>query len=129
MGGDYCFCVGWLRYTLLFAFLHAAACSSDAAPIPEPDIKHAGSFVAYGQGELTMIRTLQAISLGNDYVIFATIYDVAPTSFDEARALAQQPDLPIRQGYTAGSESLLKAQRHEVVWFRTLTHEEAIRGQ
>jgi hypothetical protein len=121
--------VGWLRYALFFACLSTAGCSSDAAPIPEPDIKHAGSFVAYGQGELTLIRTLQAISLGNDYVVFATIYDVTPTSFDEARALAQQPDLPVRQGYTAGSESLLKAQRHEVVWFRTLTAEEANRGK
>ena len=129
MGGDYCFCVGRLQYAVVFAFLHAAACSSDAAPIPEPDIKNAGSFVAFGQGELTVIRTLQAISLGNDYVVFATIYDVAPTSFDEARALAQQPDLPVRQGYTAGSERLIKAQPHEVVWFRTLTQEEANRGK
>ena len=120
--------VAWLRCALVFALSHLAACSSDAAPIPAPDIKHAGSFVAFGQGELSLIRTLKAISLGNDVVIFATIYDVSPTSFDEARTLAQQPELPIRQDFTAGSENLLKAQPHEVVWFRTLTAEEANRG-
>jgi hypothetical protein len=113
---------------LFLAIPLLASCSSDVPPAPEPDIKNIGAFTAYGVGELSLIRTLQTISLDNDYVIFATIYDVAPTSFDEARALAQLPSLPVRQGLTTGSEKLLLAQPHSVVWFRTLTKAEADLG-
>jgi hypothetical protein len=117
-------CMRGFGAALLVASHFVASCSSDAGPAPDPEVKQPGAFVAFGQGELTLMRTLEALSLDNDTALFSTIYDVTPTSFEEARALAQQPSLPIRQSLATGSEKLLQLVPHRVVWFRTLTRAE-----
>jgi hypothetical protein len=101
-----------------------SACSSDALPPPEPEVHHAGAFFAVGDPELALYRTLKALRIDGDTILFTTLYDVAPVNFDHARELAQQPSLPIRQGLVSASEVLLLRQPLQVVWFRTLTKAE-----
>lgn len=114
----------------LFAALLAAlpACSSESLPAPEPEVHHAGAFFAVGSPDLTLYRTLKALRIEGDSVLFLTLYDVTPASFDHARELAQQPALPIRQQLVAASETLLLKQQYRVVWFRTLTKQEEDRA-
>lgn len=107
------------------------ACSSDTAPQPEAELETPGAFTALdedqdadGIGPLVLYRTLDTLSLPNDVVLFATIYDVEPASWDEARELAKSHDIPIRAELQFVSRASLDAYEHRVVWFRTLTDEE-----
>jgi hypothetical protein len=109
---------------LAVILLVLTGCSSDAAPLPEPDLRQAGAFVAVGQGELTLLRTLKSLTLDSDTLILATVYDVTPSTFEQAREISQQKIIPIRQGLDFRSENLLRTQPHRVVWFRTLTQAE-----
>ena len=114
----------------LFAALMIAlpACSSENLPPPEPEVRHAGAFFAEGTPDLALYRTLKAIRIEGDSILFLTLYDVTPANFDHARELAQQPSLPIRQELVAASEALLLKQQYRVVWFRTLTKQEENRA-
>jgi hypothetical protein len=75
-------------------------------------------------GPLTLYRTLDTVSLPNDTILFATIYAVEPSSWDEAREMAKRHDIPIRQELQFISRASLSAYPSRVVWFRTLTDEE-----
>ena len=114
----------------LFAALTAVlpACSSDSLAPPEPEVHHAGAFFAVGNSDIALYRTLKALRIEGDSILFLTLYDVTPSSFDHARDLAQQPSLPIRQELVSASETLLLKQPHRVVWFRTLTKPEEARA-
>jgi hypothetical protein len=113
---------------LLAIALALAACSSESLPEPEPEVQHTGAFVAVGNADLELYRTLKAIRIEGDTVLFVTLYDVAPSSFDHAREIAQQPSIPIRREFILVSKALLVSQRHQVVWFRTLTKAEEDRA-
>jgi hypothetical protein len=114
------------QFVALAALL--SACSSDALPPPKPEVHHAGAFFAVGDPELGLYRTLKALHIEGDNILFTTHYDVVPANFDHARELAQQPSLPILQILDSASETLLLRQRLRVVWFRTLTKEEEDRA-
>lgn len=103
------------------------ACVSDALPEPEPRLEQAGAFVAVDQGEeaLLLFRTLSVLTVeGGDAIVFATIYNVAPTSWDEAREISRGHDIPMESPLTFLSRSALIEDPYQVVWFRTLSKEE-----
>jgi hypothetical protein len=100
------------------------ACSSEALTPPEPDIRNPGAFVAVGENKLTLMRTLDALKIEGDTILFTTFYDVFPTTFEHARELAKGPPLPIRDLLVSVSVAQIQAAPHEVVWFRTLTKAE-----
>jgi hypothetical protein len=106
----------------------ATACSSESLPPPEPEVQHAGSFVAVGDRELSLYRTLKALRIEGDTVLFTTLYDVAPGSFDQAREIAKQASLPVLSPLKVISRAEIVAHRHQVVWFRTLTKAEEDRS-
>src|SRR5688572_11733445 len=102
------------------------ACSSDAAPEPEPTLETPGAFVAVdeGEGPLTLFRTLDTLTLPSDTVLFITIYDVDPRTWDEAREMSTSHEIPIRLKIDLASTTPLVARPHQVVWWRSLTVEE-----
>jgi hypothetical protein len=103
------------------------ACSSDTAPEPEAVLETPGAFTAVDEaegGSLTVYRTLDTLTLPNDTIVFATVYDVEPTSYEEAREMAQDHAIPIRVEVQFLSRAALSGHPYRVVWFRTLTDEE-----
>jgi len=127
--GQRCQLGGAARLAIFVALMAmGSACSSESPAAPEPEVHHAGAFIAVGSTEITLYRTLKALKIEGDAILFMTLYDVSPASFDHARDLAQQPSLPIRQELVTASEALLLKQPHSVVWFRTLTKAEEDRA-
>jgi hypothetical protein len=108
--------------------LLVSGCSADHAPTPEPRFDTPGAFVALvdDTGQMALLRSLVLVPIQReDELLFAILYAPQPTSFEHARELAQRESLPISQTkYTIWSEALAELE-HEVVWFRTLTPEEA----
>jgi hypothetical protein len=112
-----------LAFAVLIVLL--GACSSEAMSPPEPEVGQAGAFIAVDSpAGLSLLRTLEAIRIEGDNLIFTTLYDVTPASWDEAREIAKQRTIPIRDTLVTISEGLLAGRSHRVVWFRTLTKEE-----
>jgi cytosine/adenosine deaminase-related metal-dependent hydrolase len=111
---------------LLLSLAVLPACSSEAAPEPEPAVDTQGAFVAADDlaGGLRLLRTLDGLRLDNDTILFVTIYDVTPASFDEARVMAMDPGIRIRVELEFISKNFILEGDHRVVWFRTLTEEE-----
>jgi hypothetical protein len=105
-----------------------SACSSDAAPVPEPELHTPGAFVAMigydVADQITLLRTLDTLRFETDTVLFLTVYDVHPSSWDEARELAKSHDIPIRLEIRIEPETVVTDRPYQVVWFRTLTEEE-----
>jgi hypothetical protein len=106
----------------------ASGCASDAAHAPEPDLMTAGTFVAvegYDEpGHLTLLRTLDHLELENDALLFMTVYDVHPASWDEAREMARSHDIPIRLEIRIEGINVVTGRPHRVVWYRSLTQAE-----
>ncbi|WP_437983063.1 hypothetical protein [Sorangium sp. So ce117] len=104
-----------------------AACATDDAPEPEPELEFPGSFVAVAEqeGPLTLRRMLDRLLLDNgEMLLFMSSYDVAPRSWEEAREAAKDHDLPVQIELEMLLSSDLTARPHRVVWFRSLTEEE-----
>jgi hypothetical protein len=91
-------------------------------------VRHSGAFFAVGDTELFLYRTLKSLRIEGDVILFTTLYDVVPSSFENAREIAQDPSVPIRQTLVTHSEALLTRHPLRVVWFRTLTKEEENRA-
>jgi hypothetical protein len=106
----------------------ASGCASDAAHAPEPDLMTAGTFVAvvgYDEpGHITLIRTLDHLELENDALLFMTVYDVHPSSWDEAREMAKSHDIPIRLEIRIEPIDVVTGSPYRVVWYRSLTQAE-----
>jgi hypothetical protein len=102
------------------------ACASDAAPEPEPRLEQPGAFVAVddGEAELTLFRTLSTLYADGDTILFVTLYDVEPSTWEEAREVSKGHDIPVRELVTFASKNLVIKNPYRVVWFRTLTQEE-----
>ncbi len=105
-----------------------AACSSDVLTPPEPDLSTPGAFVAVEgydeEGALTLLRILDHLQLENARLLFLTVHDVRPASFDEAREMAKDHDIPIRELIRVEPDTVVTTSPHRVVWFRTLTAKE-----
>lgn len=116
------------RTGLVLSLLCSAlpACASDAAPEPEAGIETPGAFIAVdeGKGALTLLRTIDTLSLQHDTLLIVTIYDVDPTTWEEAREMSKSHDLPIRLEIQFASRGPLIAHPHRVVWYRTLNEDE-----
>jgi hypothetical protein len=102
-------------------------CSSDAIQAPEPTVTTPGAFVAIGPNDtdLQLYRVVEALSLSSgETLVFVIIYEGHPKSYEAARELAQQPNLPTLIPITALALSELIQNSWKVVWFRSLTQEE-----
>jgi hypothetical protein len=117
---------------LAFFCTALTACgASDTAPEPEPELNTVGAFLAGddGTGTLTLLRTLETLLVPNDRMLFITIYDVKPSSLEDAREISKRHDIPISVELTNASETQLRNSSYRAVWYRTLTEEEARRVQ
>jgi hypothetical protein len=105
-----------------------SGCASDDLTPPEPEVETPGSFIAvegYEEpGKLTLVRMIDRLNFEFETLLFYSIYDVDPATWDEARELAKRPDLPLRQEIDAQPSGAITESPHKVVWFRTLTEAE-----
>ena len=104
-----------------------AACSSDAAREPEPNLETAGAFVAFQDdgGDIRLIRVLGGVELDNgDTILFVTSYYPILPNFDAAAELAREGNPPIELESTAISKGEVESHPYRVVWFRTLSDHE-----
>jgi hypothetical protein len=109
--------------TLLLPLL-LASCSADAVNPPEPTVELPGSFVAITEedGRILLIRTLRVIPIdSHESLLEAIQYSGAPTSLDEARALARDRSAPVFDPHAIFSLQSILSFSPEVVWFRTLS--------
>jgi len=113
-----------LRGLLLLTLLLSSACSADAAPEPEPTLETAGAFFAVEtDAKLQLYRTLAVLDAGGqDETLFVLHYVAAPRSFDEARELAKDPNLPSTT--TAIGRRYVVMRPWQIVWFRSVSPEE-----
>lgn len=109
-------------------------CASDPDPLaPEASVVTPGAFFAVvdaqadEEGLLGLFRTLSALEIELDTVLFCSTYDVAPASFEEARELAKRHDLPVALELKFVSHSSVVSSEHAVVWYRSLNDEELAR--
>jgi hypothetical protein len=119
--------MGTRSYVLLFAgVLALSSCSSDAPVEPEPAFDQRGAFVAVDQGAdgLMLFRTLSPWVTESGTFLFVTIYAVHPSSWDDAREISKNHDIPIDTVSGMFRRDDVAALPHRVVWFRTLTAEE-----
>jgi hypothetical protein len=102
------------------------ACSSDAPTEPEPTLDTVGAFVALEQGTdaLMLFRNLSPWTTEAGVFLFVTIYDVEPTTWDEAREISKSHEIPIRTEVGLLGRDDTAALPHRVVWYRSLTREE-----
>ncbi|MDI1475980.1 hypothetical protein [Polyangium sp. y55x31] len=115
-------CLAWASAALV------AGCASDALTPPEARIDTPGAFVAvegyYEPGELTLVRILDRLQFEEGRLLFMTIHDARPETYEEARELAKDPELPIRDLIRIEPDTVVTQSPHQVVWFRTLTKKE-----
>ncbi|MDI3285481.1 hypothetical protein [Polyangium sp. 15x6] len=115
-------CLGWASAVLV------AGCASDALTPPEARIDTPGAFVAvegyYEPGELTLVRILDRLQFEEARLLFMTVHDARPETYDEARELAKDHELPIRELIRIEPDTVVTQSPHRVVWFRTLTAKE-----
>ena len=111
------------------ACLLLPACSSDTLTPPEAAIETPGAFIAVDEGgsALVLHRSLETTVLESETFLFLTVYDVNPTTWDEAREIAKGHDIPIRNSSVPAPRKLFPSGPYQVVWFRTLTDDEAHR--
>lgn len=115
---------GVLRRALLLWFV--SACSSDAVPEPELTLDTRGAFIAVvaDEGELELYRTLAVIGERSDFDPFFVIpYAVTPRSFEHARELAKDPELP-HFDVKAIPRIYITSRDWRLVWFRSVSAEE-----
>ena len=117
----------WTR--LAWASVLVAGCSADAVPPPEVSVENPGAFVAISvDGKIGLFRSLGTVVYFEETFVVELVYDVHPASFDDARELAKNADLPLPKHVRYEAES--KLPPHQSVWFRTLTvAEKAVREQ
>lgn len=120
-----------LRPALACCLLGLGACATDSATEPAVAIDTPGAFIAVdtapGEAPLHLHRMLVAFYLDTGTILFVSTYGVDPWSFEEARAFAEQPALPVRFEIEFLAQTIVEGFSHEVVWFRTLTPEEEAR--
>jgi len=105
-----------------------AACASDDLTPPEAHIDTPGAFVAVedydAPGELALVRILDRLQFEQARLLFMTVHEARPADYEEARELAKDHDLPIRELIRIEPDTVVTEHPHRVVWFRTLTAKE-----
>lgn len=105
--------------------LPLAGCAADHAEAPDPEVTTPGAFLAVpsGEGDFTLLRTLEVFRLaGGEVVLTVRAYRDRAASLSAARELARHRDLVIEI-----PELLVDAgdlYRAEVVGYRSLGAEE-----
>jgi hypothetical protein len=117
------------RCTALLALVASllAGCSADAVDEPEPELETPGAFLAVDDsaGAYAILRTLTSLEVGQGQdVIFFTLFAPTARDFDQARELARDPELPIRDELVLFPKDDIISHSWKVVWFRTLSEEE-----
>jgi hypothetical protein len=106
----------------------ASGCASDDVKAPGAELETPGAFVAIDgydvDNEFTLIRTIDRLDFEFETLLFFSVYDVKPASWEEAHELAKQPDLPLRAEIDAQPRPAITEHPWRVVWFRTLTADE-----
>jgi hypothetical protein len=117
-----------MRRAVPLLALLLSACSADAVDAPEPELETRGAFVAVaadGGHGFELFRTLTVLGDGGeDDVLFFIRYAALPRSFEEARELAQDPELPVASDVTLIGKRYVHSRAWKVVWFRSLTEAE-----
>lgn len=127
----------WIRLIMAlgvtFCGANSLGCASDDLEPIEPELLTPGAFVAirdYDKGhEFSLIRTIDRYDFQVDILIFYSTYDVEPTSWEDARELSKQHDLPLRKEIEAQPAIAVTTKEWRVVWFRTLTDAEKDRAK
>jgi hypothetical protein len=98
-------------------------CSAEDVEAPEPQVSTPGALVAMGDEDsgIVMFRTHSRTGDGRgDPILIVDLFQAQPRSFEEARALARGPELPVRTySYFITLRTVL-TNPHEVLWFRSL---------
>jgi hypothetical protein len=113
------------RALTLGVLLACTACSADDVTLSQPTLETPGAFVATqapGANGFFLLRTVVALKLEGDVVLFMLRYPQMPATIEEARALAQGPALVSTDVQLLLAKDLT-LRGYEVVWFRTLTAE------
>lgn len=100
-----------------------AACSADTVDAPEPGVETPGAFVGVDDDSLgiVILRTRGTTGLQTgDRILVVDVLEADPRSFEEARALARGPDLPVRTPNYFITLRTVLTNPHEVLWFRSL---------
>lgn len=122
-----------LATLLALSLAPLSGCSSDEPPLPMADLDIPGTFVAVNgyeaPNQIALLRILDRLHLENDRLLFLTQYDVDPKSFEEAREIAKNHQLPTRQLIRIEPDRVVTDHPYEIVWFRTLTKEEEDRAK
>ena len=109
------------------AALVISACSADSVTPPEPTLETPGAFVlATDDSGLTILfRTLQVVPIDStESLLDAILYAAAPSSPEQARALARDRALPVAEPHASFSLRSILSLEPEVVWFRSVTQDE-----
>lgn len=114
-----------VRSSLAFTCLAGAlgACSADAVDAPEPTVETPGAFVGVEDDTLGLVMLRTKATSGQqtgDRILIVDVLDASPRSFEEARALARGPDLPVRSPSYFITLRTVLTNPHEVLWFRSL---------
>lgn len=119
--------VARLPFLLLVSLVALSGCSADAVDPPEPAIETPGTFVAAtdSDGVIFLLRTLRIVPLDSRESIYeAILYSGEPSSYDEAKEWAKDPEYPVARPYSAYPYQTILTLQPEAVWFRTLTRDE-----
>jgi hypothetical protein len=103
--------------------LFAGACSADAVEAPEPSVDTPGAFVGLEDDTLGIVifRTQGTTGLETgERILVVSLLEAHPKTFEEARALARGPELPVRTASYFITLRTVLTNPHEVLWFRSL---------
>jgi hypothetical protein len=98
-------------------------CSADSLDAPEPEVDTPGAFVGVEDDTLglVMLRTQATTGVGmGEPILIVDLLEAHPRSFEEARALARGPELPVRTASYFITLRTVLTNPHEVLWFRSL---------
>jgi hypothetical protein len=115
-----------VRVALAISMLWLSGCSADAVAEPAPTLETKGAFIAVANDEdgYNLLRTLAVLGDGgSDDVFFVVPYVGNPKTFEEARELAQDPALTVKETVAVGRRYIL-SRDWRVVWFRSVSPEE-----
>jgi hypothetical protein len=107
----------------VFGVAAILGCSAEGVDVPEPDVSTPGAIVGMqdDDSEIFMFRTQGTTGAAKgDPILIVDLFQAQPRTFEEARALARGPELPVRTHSYFITLRTVVTNRHEVLWFRSL---------